>query len=168
MMMSPFAGVRERSTTSRSLSRMPAPIIESPSTLTKNVAAGRFTSSSFRSSGGSRYCSAGDGNPAHRHAAPSGASLRSRVPSASLRCIPTDPDIFAFAGITQISYCRSICIIRYASRQNIVRGFCFATSAWLAMNARLFSTSSSNVTGSKSLTSTPTLSIRERRAISGQ
>ena len=73
-----------------------------------------------------------------------------------------------FAGITQISYCRSIFIIRYASRQNIVRGFCFATSAWLAMNARLFSTSSSNVTGSKSLTSTPALSIRERRAISGQ
>ena len=124
---------------------MPAPIIESPSTRTKYVAAGRFTSSSFRSSGGSRYCSAGDGNPA-----------------------TTDPDIFAFAGITQISYCRSICIIRYASRQNIVRGFCFATSAWLAMNARLFSTSSSNVTGSKSLTSTPALSIRERRAISGQ
>ena len=36
----------------------------SPSTLTKNVAAGRFTSSSFKSSGGSRYCSAGEGNPA--------------------------------------------------------------------------------------------------------
>ena len=53
---------------------VPAPTIESPSTRTKYVAAGRFTRSSFRSSGGSRYCSAGEGNPA-----------------------TTDPDTFAFA-----------------------------------------------------------------------
>ena len=54
----------ERSTTRRSPSRMPAPTIESPSTFTKNVAAGLFTNSSFKSSGVSWCCSAGEGNPA--------------------------------------------------------------------------------------------------------
>ena len=56
----------------------------------------------------------------------------------------------------------------HSSRQNMVSGFCFAASAWPAMNARLLAAISSNVTGSKSLTSTPALNIRERRAMSGQ
>ncbi len=98
-MGTPPAGRSERSTTRRSPSRMPAPTIESPSTRTKNVAAGRFTRSSFKSRisaekalafegsrrpSGSRYCSAGDGNPAQHLAVTSGARFTHGASSCDL------------------------------------------------------------------------------------
>ena len=55
-----------------------------------------------------------------------------------------------------------------ASAQNIVRGLLRAVSAWSWRNAALFETSSSKDTGSNPFTSTPALSIRDRRMISGQ
>ena len=55
-----------------------------------------------------------------------------------------------------------------ASAQNIVRGLLRAVSAWSWRNAALFETSSSKDTGSNPFTSTPALSIRERRMIRGQ
>ena len=80
------------------------------------------------------------------------------------------------AGITGLGgkrlllrlYFRPYATNHHVSRQNIERGFCLASSEWRAMNELLFSTISSNVTGTKLLTSTPALSIRERRAIKGQ
>ena len=55
-----------------------------------------------------------------------------------------------------------------ASAQNITSGLLCAVSAWHRRNFTLLATSSSKVTGSKPFTSTPALSMRGRRMMSGQ
>lgn len=74
-MTSPSLGFSERSTTSMSPSKMPAPVMESPPARTKNVAEGRLTQSWCKSRPRSMYPCAGEGNPAETCSSKSGHSV---------------------------------------------------------------------------------------------
>ena len=56
----------------------------------------------------------------------------------------------------------------HASAQKSPKGLLRAVSAWRFRNSALLASISSKVTGAKSLTSTPALSMRPRRIMSGQ
>ena len=67
-----------------------------------------------------------------------------------------------------ILYANGMSNLDQDSAQNIVRGLLRAVFAWSWRNAALLETSSSKEMGSNPFTSTPALSIRERRMIRGQ
>ncbi|SOE37532.1 hypothetical protein SAMN05216519_3581 [Delftia acidovorans] len=82
--ISPCCGRRNLSTTSRSPSKMPAPVIESPRTLSRNVHCGCLTMSFARSSLAQAKSSAGLGKPA-RTGVPGAGSMVGDIEAATGR-----------------------------------------------------------------------------------